>query len=156
MVFQNNLALGRRFSVAKTIFGETDVVKKPHQNLNRSFLSTYEKGIFAERVASKILASKGYEILGQRIRTEYGEIDLLVQKGNEIVAVEVKLRKTLIRAKSCIPFKQQKRILNALLLIASERGNSFENYRVDVICLDAIGRFEHIKDAFSVGNLVAY
>ena len=156
MVFQDNLALRRKFFAAKTVFSEADVVKKPHQNLNRGFFSTYEKGIFAERVASKILVSKGYEVLGQRIRTEYGEIDLLVQKGNEIVAVEVKLRKTIIRAKSCISFKQQKRILNALLLIASVRGNSFENYRVDVICLDAVGRFEHIKDAFSVGNLVAY
>lgn len=142
----------------KTVLNNVVVLNKnvkPHQSLTRSFLSTYEKGIFAESCAAKELKSKGYKIIGRRIRTKYGEIDILAQKGNDVVAVEVKQRKTLSEAKGCISIRQQKRILNALLFIMSERNELFENYRIDVICLDSVGRFEHIENAFPIENLIA-
>ena len=63
--------------------------------------------------------------------------------------------KTLSEAKSCISCRQQKRILNALVFISGQRNKPFENYRIDVVCLDAVGRFEHIENAFSVEALVA-
>ena len=145
MLYQNNLAIkhNNRFG-----FGS-------HHNLNRDFLSTYEKGISAESCAEKELKSKEYEILGRRIRTKYGEIDILAKKSQDIVAVEVKQRKTLDNARACISIRQQRRILNALLHIMSERNELFENYRIDVICLDSVGRFEHIENAFPIENLIA-
>ena len=141
-------------------FGRRSAIKntvgiKPYRNLNRSFLSTYEKGISAERIVAKKLENEGYEILGQRIRTGYGEIDILAKKGTDVVAIEVKQRKTLSEAKSCISCRQQKRILNALVFISGQRNKPFENYRIDVVCLDAVGRFEHIENAFSIDELVA-
>ena len=161
MMLGNNLALKREHSCYENFYNADKIVKKRiYHNLNRdslsrNFLSTYEKGISAERIASKILTSEGYEILGNRIRTGYGEIDILAKKGNNIVAVEVKQRKTLVGAKCCITSRQQKRISNALLYIASERNKSLENYRIDVICLDAVGRFEHIENAFSINEPLA-
>ena len=149
MVVQGNLAIKDEF------FPNRNAIGRPYQNLNRNFLSTYEKGLSAERIASKILISKGYEILGQRVRTRYGEIDILAKKENDIVAIEVKQRRTLVEAKCCLSSKQQRRILDALSSIASERNRPFENYRADVICFDAVGRFEHIVNAFSVENLIA-
>lgn len=148
MMLQNNFAI-------KYAAFHRDIKRRSYQNLNRNFLSTYEKGISAERIASKMLISRGYEILGQRIRTGYGEIDILAKKENDVVAVEVKQRKTLEAAKCCIPLRQRRRIFDAISFIASERNKPFENYRVDVICFDAVGRFEHIENAFSVENLVA-
>ena len=156
MMLGSNLALQNECFCTESFCAHNKFVKqRPYHNLNRNFLSTYEKGISAERVASKVLASEGYEILGQRIRTGYGEIDILAKKGNDVVAVEVKQRKTLVGAKCCITTQQQRRISNALLYIASERNKSLENYRIDVLCLDAVGRFEHIENAFSIDELVA-
>lgn len=128
---------------------------KPYHNLNRNHLSNYEKGISAEACAEKELKLKGYEILGRRIRTKYGEIDILAKKDKDIVAVEVKQRKTLASAKESISMRQQRRILNALLFIMFERNELFESYRIDVVCLDTVGRFEHIENAFPVENLIA-
>ncbi len=158
VMFQNNLAVKSEFFSSSNLdrksYRDNTTVKR-HQNLNRNFLSAYEKGISSERIAAKLLRSEGYEILGHRIRTGYGEIDLLAQKEHDIVAVEVKRRRTLSEAKSCITFRQQRRIIDALSFIASQRNKQFENYRIDVVCLDAVGRFEHIENAFSVENLVA-
>ncbi len=39
------------------------------------------------------LMAKGYRLLGFRLRTPLGEIDLLVQKGATVVIVEVKRRR---------------------------------------------------------------
>ena len=122
---------------------------------HRNNLTTYEKGISAELCASKLLESKGYKIIKKRTRTPYGEIDILAKRGSDVVAVEVKQRKSLDVARSCILARQQKRIVNALLYEASNSDELFESYRVDVICLDSVGRFEHIENAFPVEELVA-
>ena len=121
---------------------------------NRDHLTSYEKGISAELCAANELVSKGYEILGTRIKTKYGEIDILAKKGNDVVAVEVKQRKTLNSSRDCITTHQKKRIANAFLFIISNRNEIFENYRVDVICLDTVGRFEHIENAFCIEDFI--
>lgn len=156
MILQGNLAIKDEHCPQRYVSSRSYVKSKSYQHLNRNFLSTYEKGISAERMAAKVLQNEGYEILGQRIRTGSGEIDILAKKENDIVAVEVKQRRTISEAKCCIPFRQQKRIANALLVIASQRNKPFENYRIDVVCLDAVGRFEHIENAFSTEAFIAY
>ena len=128
---------------------------KSRQPANRNSLTSYEKGISSELCAERLLSSKGYQTLGRRVKTKYGEIDLLVKKGNDVVAVEVKYRKRLDDAMACISLKQRHRILNALLFVAAERGEPFENYRIDVVCFDAVGRFEHIENAFPLESIVA-
>ncbi len=148
MLYQSNLAIDRNSAIK-------DFGPKPYHNLSRDFLSNYEKGISAESCAEKELKLKGYEVLGKRVRTKYGEIDILARKGKDLVAVEVKQRKTLDAARECISLRQQKRILNAFLFLISEMNESFESYRIDVVCLDSVGRFEHIENAFPIESLVA-
>jgi putative endonuclease len=53
-------------------------------------ISRKEKGKQAEEIAEKYLISKGYKVLAKNYRTRFGEIDLIVQKGNTLVFVEVK------------------------------------------------------------------
>ena len=101
-------------------------------------MQTYEKGISAESCASKRLEADGYKIIGRRVRTKYGEIDILAKRGDDLVAVEVKQRKSLDSARACITQRQRGRISNAMLSVISERDELFENYRVDVICFDRL------------------
>jgi putative endonuclease len=117
---------------------------------NRNSLSSYDKGISAELCAKKYLTSQGYEIIGQRIRNEYGEIDLLAKRGNDVVACEVKQRKTLWSSRDCLTKRQKGRIARAFSLVISGRNEIFENYRIDVVCFDIHGRIEHIENAFYI------
>lgn len=117
---------------------------------NRNRLTSYEKGISAEFCARKHLLSLGYKIIDQRMRNQYGEIDIIAQKGEDVVAVEVKQRKTLNDSRECISKAQRSRIARAFSLFISERNEMFENYRIDVVCFDILGRFEHIENAFLI------
>ena len=49
-------------------------------------------GRWGEKAAEQFLAKEGYEILDRNARTQYGEIDLVARKNEEIVFVEVKSR----------------------------------------------------------------
>jgi len=55
--------------------------------------STKEVGDLGERIAETFLVLKGYDILRRNFRYAGREIDLLVRKDGELVAVEVKLRR---------------------------------------------------------------
>ena len=113
-------------------------------------LTTYEKGINAENRVVEILTNSGYEIIGRRVKTKYGEIDILAFKNNTLIAIEVKQRKTLNIARECLSNKQKHRISKALQLIISQRNSYiFENYRIDVVLLDRKGNYEYIINAFS-------
>lgn len=52
------------------------------------------RGRAAEWIAMIFLMCKGYRILGYRLRTPYGEVDVAAWKDNVLVVVEVKARNT--------------------------------------------------------------
>ena len=49
-------------------------------------------GKWGEETAVDYLKQKGYEIVGQNIRTPYGEIDIVAKQGDITLFVEVKTR----------------------------------------------------------------
>lgn len=53
-----------------------------------------EQGAVFENYAAEFLKSKGYILLAQNYFSKYGEIDLIMKKGNRIIFVEVKQRTT--------------------------------------------------------------
>ncbi len=115
--------------------------------------TNYAKGVAFEKLAANILKQHGFDIIGNRVRNKYGEIDLIAQKGIDIIAVEVKQRKTLSTSLECISKRQQIRIANAFAMFISERvNNKFENYRIDVVCFDKNGMYEYIENAFSINT----
>jgi len=82
-----------------------------------AWLKTYhEQGHLAELLASWTLRLKGYTILKRRYKTPMGEIDLIMNRGKTLVAVEVKYRATLVQAGEAITYRQRKRIEKALTL----------------------------------------
>ena len=56
--------------------------------------STYRRGLWAEALCRLALRLKGYRILGTRVRTPVGEIDIVAVRGRVIALVEVKARPT--------------------------------------------------------------
>jgi len=49
-------------------------------------------GRWGEQIAAEFLVEKGYRLLATNMRTPYGEIDLICQREEQIVFVEVKTR----------------------------------------------------------------
>lgn len=115
----------------------------------------YRFGVNAERWASLYLLLKGYRILATRYRNAGGEIDIVAMRGDTLVAVEVKARRSF---DDCIdtvmPWKQQKiaRAVEGLMAgqgkIAGLVPSRARNIRFDVIWV-VRGRLpKHIKDAW--------
>jgi putative endonuclease len=49
-----------------------------------------ELGLLGEEFAARHLRARGWQLLGRRLRTREGEVDLLAREGAELVCVEVK------------------------------------------------------------------
>lgn len=103
----------------------------------------------AELWAAALLMLKGYRILGFRLRTPAGEIDLVALRGKTLAIVEVKQRATLEAALEAVGHTQRERLLRAgRSLAARRRGLADAFVRLDLIAL-APGRLpRHIVDAW--------
>jgi len=100
-----------------------------------------DAGRFAELVAAALLMIKGWQILGFRLRTPEGEIDLLARRGRTLAVVEVKRRASLEEAYEGVGFAQRERLLRAGRMVAARRPALRQlDLRVDLIAL-APGRF---------------
>ncbi len=71
--------------------------------------------IFEERTI-EFLKKNNYEILEQNLYSPYGEIDIIVKKGEQIIAIEVKYRNNpMISIFETIPYDKIERIRKSLL-----------------------------------------
>lgn len=106
----------------------------------------------AEVLAALLLMLKGYRILGFRLASPQGEIDLLALKGGVLAVVEVKRRTTLETALEAVRPDQRTRLRRAAASIAAGRpALKAATIRLDLIAL-APGRLpRHIPDAWRGG-----
>ena len=102
-----------------------------------------------EIVGALWLMAKGYRILGFRLKTPQGEIDLLAQKGSVLAVVEVKLRTSLETALEAVSWRQRQRLRRAGEAFAARRTDlKGAAIRLDLLAL-APGRLPcHIADAW--------
>ena len=102
-----------------------------------------------EVLAAVLLMAKGYRILGFRLRTRQGEIDLLAHRRGVLAVVEVKRRTTLAAALETVTLDQRERLRRAgAALAASRPALKGATVRLDLIAL-APGRLpRHIPDAW--------
>ena len=76
-------------------------------------IGRYRRGRLSEWLAAAALLAKGYRILGRRVRTPYGEIDLIALRGRRLAFVEVKRRATRGEAEAAVSSRQAGRIARA-------------------------------------------
>ena len=94
-------------------------------------MKSYEIGINAEKDALGIL--KDYEIVGQRIKTKFGEIDILAKKNNAFYIFEVKSRKTERDALESLNSKQIKRCIQAFFSYVQINNIEYEQIFIKLI-----------------------
>ncbi|NTW71709.1 MAG: YraN family protein [Eubacteriaceae bacterium] len=107
------------------------------------------KGRYGEQIAVDYLKKTGYQILEKNYRCPLGEVDIIVQKGEDVVFVEVKTRTSDnygLPGESVISRKQRHIIRSAMYYLAEN--NDFDrNYRFDVIEV-LMNEINHIENAF--------
>lgn len=110
-------------------------------------------GQWAEKQALSFLQTQGFSLIVANYHCRYGEIDLIVQKDQEIIFVEVKARSSTRYAQSyeTISLSKQKKIMkSALCFLENEPRFSAFYCRFDVICFDFFQQFaKKIQHDFS-------
>ena len=81
----------------------------------------HKRGHLAEYIALVHLMLKGYRILGFRLKTLQGEIDILAQKGTRLHLVEVKQRRSHEEALETVSAIQQERLWQAGLALQEKK-----------------------------------
>lgn len=102
-----------------------------------------------EVLAALWLMAKGYRILGFRLKTPQGEIDLLALRGRVLAVVEVKRRLTIEQALEAVSAEQRARLRRAAESLAARRpGLRNTAVRLDLIALAPRRLPRHSPDAW--------
>lgn len=96
-----------------------------------------KRGRSAEWIAALWLMGKGYRILGHRLRTPFGEVDLAAWKNNTLVIVEVKSRRSLALGAQSISPRSQERIMRAAQILAGRWRLNAAPIRLDLVVVGA-------------------
>ena len=113
-------------------------------------------GAWGEALAAKYLQKKHYKIVATNYRCRFGEIDLIAEKQNNLVFVEVKLRKSdsFAQGREFVDRRKQERIRTTASIFLAEYPTELQP-RFDVIEIyapDGINtrrpEINHLEDAF--------
>jgi putative endonuclease len=111
----------------------------------------YRSGVVAETIAALLLRLKGHRIVARRYKTPVGEIDLVALKGNRLVFVEVKRRRSMEAAAWTLPARQRRRILRAAQYwLAGHPDFTGHDIAFDVVLTAPLAWPRHIANAFPV------
>jgi len=93
-------------------------------------------GNWGERVAADYLHERGYKLVARNFRTPYGEIDVVVQKNDFIIFVEVKTRtsSSLGPPEISVTPRKQEHMLAAAEHYAQQ--NEIDHWQIDVIAVE--------------------
>jgi putative endonuclease len=87
----------------------------------------------AEALAALWLQLKGWKIVGRRVRTPVGEVDLIARRGRTLAFVEVKARATAEEAGHALDEYRLRRVAAAAEALAHRYARAGDDIRLDAI-----------------------
>lgn len=113
----------------------------------------YVSGLIGERLALDEMQRCGFVLVKSRYKTNFGEIDLIVENEEQklLVFVEVKRRKTIYDYDCVISQNQWHRIYNSAEKFLSDNFDRYKDYsiRYDAfICFTDNNTIHHIENIF--------
>ena len=106
------------------------------------------KGREGEAQAAQWLMQQGWQVVGERVKTKLGEIDLIARKSDLVAFIEVKWRKKASDLDTAIDERRLARVAAAVEMVAHEYAADGEDIRIDVILLAPGSRPRHIENAW--------
>ena len=107
------------------------------------------EGDGGEILAANFLKSQKYKIVQTNYCNKVGEIDIIAQKGDVLVFVEVKRRSTLAfgRPIEAVDYRKQQKIRKTAEIYLMLAGKTYSDVRFDVI--EILGeKINHVENAF--------
>ncbi len=101
-----------------------------------------KRGRQGEAMAAWFLRFQGWRIVGERVKTPRGEVDLIARRGKTVAFVEVKMRSKALDLASAIDAYRLRRVAAAAEILLPKYGKDTENMQIDVI-LVAPWRWPH-------------
>lgn len=107
------------------------------------------RGRSSESLAALALILKGYRILGRRVRTPLGEIDLIARRKDIVAFIEVKARRNTETGLYAVTAKSQRRIEHAADYWMAHRPDlAALGWRYDIVTVSP-GRWPvHFRDSW--------
>lgn len=104
-------------------------------------------GSWGEEQAAVYLAARGYQLMGQNVRTPYGEIDLICFNGGRIVFVEVKTRSSTRFGYPEESITEQKKahMLAAAQFYLQQHPDMIGDWQIDVLAIERTSQQEGPK-----------
>ena len=96
-------------------------------------LAAEKRGRRGETLAAWFLRLKGWRIVGTRVKTPRGEVNLIARRGKSIVFVEVKARTHRRDLATAIDATRLRRVAAAAEILLPKYGKKCENMQIDVI-----------------------
>jgi 16S rRNA (cytidine1402-2'-O)-methyltransferase len=117
--------------------------------LDRQQNSTkYRQGVNSEETAVQHLLSQNYNILGTRVLTPYGEIDIIAKKENYISFIEVKSSINIDNAAYAITDRKKQRIVDSANFLISQNNYAVDSdFSFDAVLVSSCG-VSHIQNAW--------
>ncbi len=114
--------------------------------------TTRTLGISGEQAVAEWLKNKNFKIVAQNYRTRQGEVDLIAQKDEFLVFVEVKTRNTAyFPISNVITFSKQQKIIKAAkyFILKNNIIDKVCRFDVAIVTTDPKGyNIEYIENAF--------
>ena len=110
-------------------------------------------GKMGEALATQHLIKKGYRVLHRNYRFKKSEIDIIVERDNSIVFVEVKLRSSITfgMPESFVNTKKVENIIAAAMAFLEDYPNKDTTVRFDIVAIiktKNTTQITHFEDAF--------
>ncbi len=118
------------------------------ETAKRSRRQAEQRGRGAELIAMLFLIAKGYRILGRRLRTAFGEVDIAALKRGVLVIVEVKARSSRAAGIEALMPTQQQRLERAAQALAGRWRLMKLPMRFDIIVVGAGALPHHVHGAW--------
>ncbi len=113
----------------------------------------YRAGLLAEGVAASLLRIKGWRILGRRVRTPLGEIDIIAARGATVAFVEVKLRQKRSEAIAALAPRQLFRLERAAhWWLAAHPHYATSTCRFDLVAVNGWFIPRHLPNIHAAGD----
>lgn len=120
---------------------------------NKRRIAAEQRGRSSETLAALMLACKLYRVIGRRVKTPMGELDLVaIAPSGPVCFVEVKARRTLGDAAEALSYRQQHRIERAAdFYLRTNPVLRHKAVRFDIILITPRRWPKHIRDAWRPG-----
>jgi len=119
-------------------------------------LKRKEVGAIGEKLAVDFLKKRGYKILQRNYRCREGEIDIIAQKDEFLVFVEVRTKKNTAfgTPEESVTLSKREKLISLANAYIQAYNKPPQSWRIDVVAVELtpdnrVSRLEHIENAVS-------